>query len=472
MGVDWKLLIPTIVKNEIMDLVRNEPRAKEMYDELVTTFCKPTPEQLDQLKPNEAMLDALFEHSNPVEAREMTLSKLAANNGELAKLNQELGLKVSDHAFPEDLGRRLIEALKRQDAPTANQLAGQIKAVMMLQGDPAHERIRADLPDAAVEAARASHMPNLIAAVEDSRTTALAGPVSPLVVPTSAGSPVDIDSPRDGDKTEVISNGVPSANRTAADGPEDKNGIPVGALKGPGFVFDDGCWKEILGYRPVGRGHQLHIRTEAPSVCKLVKASLYGKETVTDYEKAMRSKSSKPTIFEETACDLKKASWDSLLGKGAGIFTLTSVQREARARRPHVNKPVTYLHIRTQDGSEVPAMAPKESGGVHGGSDPRSKVRGRAGEGLGASLESLQRDLDKKYEDKLKSVITAFQEELGRLEAEMLRRTHMMQNGVGLGISTYTLRLTSSTALAAQSEGNGNEVLGRHLEDRGYDSDW
>ncbi|KAK4987398.1 hypothetical protein LTR50_004635 [Elasticomyces elasticus] len=353
MGVDWKLLIPTIVKNEIMDLVRNEPRAKEMYDELVTTFCKPTPEQLDQLKPNEAMLDALFEHSNPVEAREMTLSKLAANNGELAKLNQELGLKVSDHAFPEDLGRRLIEALKRQDAPTANQLAGQIKAVMMLQGDPAHERIRADLPDAAVEAARASHMPNLIAAVEDSRTTALAGPVSPLVVPTSAGSPVDIDSPRDGDKTEVISNGVPSANRTAADGPEDKNGIPVGALKGPGFVFDDGCWKEILGYRPVGRGHQLHIRTEAPSVCKLVKASLYGKETVTDYEKAMRSKSSKPTIFEETACDLKKASWDSLLGKGAGIFTLTSVQREARARRPHVNKPVTYLHIRTQDGSEV-----------------------------------------------------------------------------------------------------------------------
>ncbi|KAK4987397.1 hypothetical protein LTR50_004634 [Elasticomyces elasticus] len=117
-------------------------------------------------------------------------------------------------------------------------------------------------------------------------------------------------------------------------------------------------------------------------------------------------------------------------------------------------------------------MAPKESGGVHGGSDPRSKVRGRAGEGLGASLESLQRDLDKKYEDKLKSVITAFQEELGRLEAEMLRRTHMMQNGVGLGISTYTLRLTSSTAWAAQSEGNGNEVLGRHLEDRGYDSDW
>lgn len=450
-----------------MDLVRNEPKAKEMHDELAKTFCKPTPEQLDQLKPNEAMLDALFEHSNPVKAREMALSKLVANNNELAKLNQELGLKVSDHAFPEDLGRRLIEALKQQDASTANQLAGQIKAVMMLQGGPAYERIRVDLPDAAMEVAKASHMPSLIASVEDSQTTALAGPILPLFLPMSAGSPMDIDLSHEGDKTEVISNGVPSVNRTAADGPEDKDGIPVGALKGPGFVFDDGCWKEILGCRPVGRGYQLHIRTEAPFVCKLVRASLYGKETVKDYEKAMRSKGLEPTIFEETACDLKRMSWDSLFGEGAGIFTLTCVQREARARRPYVNKPVTYLHIRTQDGSEViccrsrlgrrftqkkvdkeirafgasewllqPAMAPKESGGAHRGSDPHPKAGGRAGEGLQASLQSLQRDLDKKYEDKLKSVTTAFQQELGRLEAEMLRRMHLMQNGVGLGIST------------------------------------
>lgn len=181
----------------------------------------------------------------------------------------------------------------------------------------------------------------------------------------------------------------------------------------------------------------------------------------------MRSNGSKPTIFEETPCDLKKMSWDSLFGEGAGIFTLTCVQREARARRPYVNKPVTYLHIGAQDGSEVvccrsrlgrrftqkkvdekirafgasewllqPAVAPKKSGGGHGGSDPRWEIRGRVGEGLEASLESLHRDLDKKYEDKLKSITTAFQEEFGRLEAEMFRRMHMMQNGVGLGIST------------------------------------
>ena len=153
--------------------------------------------------------------------------------------------------------------------------------------------------------------------------------------------------------TDAFNNATPASKMTNA-GPEGADATSGRAARRKGFVWDDGKWKKILGYRRVGHGYQLQIETDkGPHERKLVKASQFGKETVKEYEEASREQGLEPVVLEQTACDLKEVSWDDLFGEGAGIVMVTHVLRPARARRQYVNHPVTYLHFSLKGGSEL-----------------------------------------------------------------------------------------------------------------------
>lgn len=365
----------------ILGLVSGEPKATKRYDELFRMYCEPSSEQLVHLRRDERvrMMETLFQGSHSIEDKERALEGLVKCNDELAKLNQELGLQELDHTFPGAGGKAFVVALRQNDQKTANELASQIKAILMLQGDPLHGLIGVDVSEAVVENVKESNTTYLIASAEDSQTTASADPsLSPT---TSRGDGMDVDSLFVGDETkadetETVPNGMASANRPASasskgaaaatgvpsgktlatraanTGPRGADATPARAARRKGFVWDDGDWKEILGYRRVGYGHQLHTEAEGPWACKLVKASQFGKESVKEYEEARREQGSEPVVFEQAVYDLKEMAWDDLFGLGAGILTLTVVQRDVGARRVYVNQPVTYLHIRARDGSE------------------------------------------------------------------------------------------------------------------------